>query len=623
MTKRRKTVITGCGIISAIGVGKAATLEALRAGRSGIGSVRYLPTSHTEFPVGEVKMSNDELRRALSIDDTDMSRNTLLGMMAVREALDEAQPGHEPMALVAGTTVGGMDVTETLYPDRLTMRVLEHTDAGSTAADIADHFGCFNAVTTSSTACSSAMNAIILGQHLIESGRYDVVVAGGAESLSLFHLNGFKSLMILDEQPCRPFDRRRHGLNLGEGAAFVVLESEGHARKRHARILARLSGSANACDAYHQTASSPDGEGAFRAMEGALREAGLKPADIQYINAHGTGTDDNDRSESRALRRLFGDALPPVSSTKSLTGHTTSACGGIETIFCLLALANGFLPANIGFAEADDDCVVPLRTTATCPPDSLRHVMCNSFGFGGNDSSLILSRPDDDTIVDTADDGTETTEPTKVYINSVVTDVADEETAQHLNPRRTRRFGRMLKRAMMAALKALEQGGVSMPDAIINGTAMGCLDDSDRLLRALHDEGEEASLPTHFMQSTHNTVASQIAIYIGCHGYNNTYTQKGVSFESALLDAMLLIRSGRARTALVCANEETPESVRKVVAAVPGGRLVWGDRNVAVLLSSQPGPSVVGELKDVIIRHDAHGDHAEVLTTEFGANKEW
>ena len=255
---------------------------------------------------------------------------------------------------------------------------------------IADRFGRFKYISTISTACSSAANAIGQAAAMIRLGDADIVVAGGSECITKFHLNGFNSLMILDHDQCRPFDARRAGLNLGEGAAFLVLESGESARRRGVKAMALLSGYGNACDAFHQTASSPDGEGAFLSMTKALADAGLKPSDIDYINAHGTGTPNNDVSESQAMRRVFGASLAPVSSTKSLTGHTTSASGAIEAVICLMALKHGFIPANYAFESAMEDCVVPV--SKVIEGAGLKHVLCNSFGFGGNDSSLIISR---------------------------------------------------------------------------------------------------------------------------------------------------------------------------------------------------------------------------------------
>ena len=307
-----------------------------------------------------------------------------MGILALREALTEAGlPDLTGIPLISGTTVGGMDKTEQTFPAYSPLH-----DCGASTDAIAAHFGGAPFATTLSTACSSAANAVIFGANLIRSGQADIVAVGGSESLSDFHLHGFGSLMILDTAPCRPFDATRAGLNLGEGAAFLILESDASVRRRGAASLAVLSGFGNACDAFHQTASSENGEGAFLAMQKALRMAGLRPEDIDYVNAHGTGTPNNDASESAALRRVFGDALPPISSTKAFTGHTTSASGSIEAVFCLLALREGFIPAQLNWTTADPACIVP----SLGGPASLKHILCNAFGFGGNDSSLLISR---------------------------------------------------------------------------------------------------------------------------------------------------------------------------------------------------------------------------------------
>lgn len=397
MSQERSVLITGCGIISAIGLDCRQVLESLLANRTGIGQLKYLHTGHTEFPVGEVKMSDAEMEQAMGIKPgTPVTRTALMGMIALREALSDAGLGKADLprvAFVNGTTVGGMDKSELYYLDFIENdtrnEYIKTHDCGSCSEMIADSAGSFKMVTTISTACSSAANAIELGADMIHMGEADIVVAGGAECITKFHLNGFNSLMILDRNRCRPFDAERAGLNLGEGAAFVVLESRASARRRGAAAVALLSGYGNACDAFHQTASSPDGEGAYLAMTKALADAGLKPQDIDYVNAHGTGTPNNDLSESQAMKRLFGTNLPPVSSTKSLTGHTTSASGAIEAVICILALRNGFVPVNYGWEHPMEDGICPNMELK--PNGALRNVLCNSFGFGGNDSSLVLT----------------------------------------------------------------------------------------------------------------------------------------------------------------------------------------------------------------------------------------
>ncbi len=387
-----RIVITGAGIVSAIGVGKDETLRSLLTRRSGVGRLRHLQTAHSDLPCGEVDMSDEGLKGLLGIPAyREVPRTTLFGILAVKEAMEEAGiKGLDRAALISGTTVGGMDVTERHYLQAGDRSFFSLHDCGSCTDEIADFFGGFGLVTTISTACSSAANSIMLGADLVRSGRCDVAFAGGSECLTRYHLNGFNSLKILDNEPCRPFDATRNGLNLGEGAGFVTLESEEHALARGAEPLGVLDGYGNACDAFHQTASSDDGEGAFLAMSKALNMSGLAPSDIDYVNAHGTATPNNDASESQAMVRLFGDNVPPVSSTKAFTGHTTSAAGSIEAVICLLALRHGFIPANLNWKEPFDGGVIPEAEGR----DGVRldHVLCNSFGFGGNDSSLLISR---------------------------------------------------------------------------------------------------------------------------------------------------------------------------------------------------------------------------------------
>lgn len=390
--------ITGAGVVSAIGIGKEETLYSLQAEKTGIGAIQYLPSSHSDLPVGEVHLSNAEMADRLGLgNDHSYPRTTLIGKLALREALIDAQlygKSLDDVHFISGTTVGGMDRREQFHAQEsdcnLDIAQIATYNCASCTEQIADGFGDFASMATVSTACSSATNAIITGANLLRCGLAEIVVVGGAECLSLFHLNGFNSLMILDHQPCRPFDRDRAGLNLGEGAAYLVLETAESVQKRGLNPKYVLSGYANKCDAFHQTASSPEGEGAYLAMRVALETAGLKPTDIHYINAHGTGTPNNDESEGKAILRLFGENYPPVSSTKSFTGHTTSASGSIEAVFCLLALENQFIPKNIHWKTPMEEGILPYVKQIQNP--SMKHILSNAFGFGGNDSSLIFSK---------------------------------------------------------------------------------------------------------------------------------------------------------------------------------------------------------------------------------------
>jgi 3-oxoacyl-[acyl-carrier-protein] synthase-1 len=229
-----------------------------------------------------------------------------------------------------------------------------------------------------------------VGARLIKNGVLDRVLVGGADALTLFTLNGFNSLMILDRNGCKPFDENRNGLTLGEGAGFLVIESEEAVKKEGKTILCEIKGYGNACDAFHQTASSPEGNGAYLSMEKALASACLRPATIDYINAHGTGTKNNDLSEGVAIKRLFSDRIPAFSSTKAYTGHTLGAAGAIEAVFCVMAIQHQWIYPNLTFRQTMKELgFSPVTTFQYEVP--VRNVMSNSFGFGGNNTSLIFS----------------------------------------------------------------------------------------------------------------------------------------------------------------------------------------------------------------------------------------
>ena len=229
----------------------------------------------------------------------------------------------------------------------------------------------------------------MFGARLIKNNILDRVIVGGTDSLSRFTINGFNCLKILDPHPCRPFDHSRAGLNLGEGAGYIVLESEKAAKGK--RVYAALTGYSNANDAYHQTASSPEGEGAFMAIQKAFGISGISPSNISYINAHGTGTELNDLSEGIAIKRIFGSSVPPFSSTKAFTGHTLAAAGGVEAVLSVLAIAKGIIYPNLNFSNPIPELgMIPV--TEIKENQTVKHVLSNSFGFGGNTSSLIFSK---------------------------------------------------------------------------------------------------------------------------------------------------------------------------------------------------------------------------------------
>lgn len=394
--------IAGGGVICGIGNNVEECLEAFRRMEPGIAQMQHLRSVHrSTFPVAEVKADNKTLAAMAGMPEY-ISRTALLSRIAAQEAWNSTGLGdisQYRVGFVSANTVGGMDKTEDFFADYLEnesnghLRQVVHHECGAVTELVADAMGIRHHISTISTACSSAANALMYGSRLINNNMVDVVIAGGTDALTRFTLNGFNTLMILDQAACRPFDDTRTGLNLGEGAGYVVLISEALAAELPATHPAwcRLSGYANANDAYHQTASSPDGTGNFLAMQGALEMSGLTPADIDYINLHGTGTQNNDIAEGTAIARLFAPAFPPLSSTKSFTGHTLGASGGIEAVFSAMAVKEGIIYPNANFSKQIKELpfspVVKFSTG-----NQLQHVMSNSFGFGGNCSSLVFSK---------------------------------------------------------------------------------------------------------------------------------------------------------------------------------------------------------------------------------------
>ncbi|MCU4154370.1 beta-ketoacyl-[acyl-carrier-protein] synthase family protein [Carboxylicivirga sp. A043] len=387
-------VVTGIGVVCSIGTNVRECFSSLKNERAGIEPIQYLNTVHKErFKLGEVKRSNEELVAMLGLSHNDAdkySRTALLAMLAGREAMQMAEASNGAMrtGVVSSTTVGGMDVTEQKYLKQADHSYLQTHPCGDSTRQLAHFIGATGYYTTLNTACSSGTNALIHGVRLLRHGIVDRVVVGGVDALTMFTLNGFNSLMILDTEHCKPFDKNRKGLNLAEGAGYLVLEKEQDAN----HFLCKVPGFANANDAYHQTASSPEGNGAFSSMSQALEMSGLSTDDIDYVNVHGTGTNNNDLSEGVALNRLFGKGkVPQFSSTKAYTGHTLAAAAGIEAVFSVLAIQNDIIYPNLNFEEAIEDLEL-IPNTKVLEGKGVNNVMSNSFGFGGNNSTVIFSK---------------------------------------------------------------------------------------------------------------------------------------------------------------------------------------------------------------------------------------
>jgi 3-oxoacyl-[acyl-carrier-protein] synthase II len=388
--------VTGVGAITALGADVGELWTGLVRGQRGFRPIQGFDTRGCRVTFGaEVSMPGLWRR----------SRAARLARHAAREALAEsALSGSdlERTGLVLGSTAASDQALES-YLARLGRRgreratdftLLDYPKRGLVdAVARALHLG--GPRSALNTACSSGLVAIITAVDWLRAGFCDAVVAGGVDPLTRYTLGGFSALRAVDPEPCRPFDRNRRGMTLGEGAGLLVLERLERAEQRGARALALVAGAGLACDAHHLTAPDPDGRGAARAMRAALAEAGIDPRDVDFINAHGTGTPHNDRAELRSVKDVFGDHASrcPLSTIKGNIGHCLGAAGAIEAVVAVESLRRGLVPPTAGLEDPEDASDFDFVRIDPRPVDA-RYGLTNSFGFGGNDASLILARPE-------------------------------------------------------------------------------------------------------------------------------------------------------------------------------------------------------------------------------------
>ncbi len=392
---RRRVVVTGLGMVTPLGVGVASTWKGVAEGRSGVGPVRRFDAS--TLPVTFAAEAPDPG------GDASLDLKLRLAAAAIQEALEMSGPlDGERTGVCVGSEIGRPDlrvVAERLRTGELpTSEEISSMDPAAPTRLAASLAGARGPMSTISTACTSSSQAVGEGLLRVRRGDADAMVVGGVDVLvDPLMITGFAKLRALSERnddpqaASRPFDLERDGFVLGEGAGFLVLESEETASRRGASVLAEVSGFGCSCNAYRITDSPPDGRGAHQSMSLALKDAGLGPEEIGYINAHGTSTPMNDPSETAGIHRTFGDHPVPVSSTKSMMGHLVAACGAVEAILSVLAIREGLLPPTINLDNPDPRCDlrhVPHRAEAA----RIDHAMTNAFGFGGSNGSLVISR---------------------------------------------------------------------------------------------------------------------------------------------------------------------------------------------------------------------------------------
>lgn len=394
-----KVFITGIGIISSLGKDVNENLYSLRNGISGIKKSLFFQSKYASlFLFGEVNSSNDELHKLTGLkDEKGLTRTCLLAFKAFQEAVADSKLDAEVIsshdtAFISASTVGGMCEHDNLLKDANlkseSSDFLSYYGCGAHTLRIVEKYKMKGITDTINTACSSSANAIMLGVKLIKSGRIKRAIVGGVDSLAKYTVNGFNALKILSEQQCKPFDENRSGLSLGEAAAYLVLESEETAKDK--KLYAQFSGYGNSNDAFHTSTLSDDAIGVTIAIQKALASANLDPSKIDYINAHGTGTENNDRVELTGFIKIF-EKIPPYNSTKSFTGHTLGASGAVEAVFSILSIHHKELYPSL-------NCDTPIAKFNVPPIKeykkdvNINHVLSNSFGFGGNCTSLIFSK---------------------------------------------------------------------------------------------------------------------------------------------------------------------------------------------------------------------------------------
>ncbi|NOY64252.1 MAG: beta-ketoacyl-[acyl-carrier-protein] synthase family protein [Nitrospirae bacterium] len=398
----RRVVITGLGVVSSIGIGKEEFWQNLTAGKSGISPVSSFDTSeHFTHLGGEVKEFLFD-KYYPGIKQNSFSRASMLGLTATRLALNDADITNSTLqeieaGICMGTTLGSVQVVEII--DELLLKNKNHNidnliclvPTHSTPSDIGKINDLNGSFMMFSTACAAGNYAIGYGFDLIRLQRIDIAIVGGVDPFSKVAFTGFNQFKAVAPERCQPFDKNRKGMMVAEGAGVLILEELEHALQRGANIYAEIVGYGLSCDAKHMT--SPSVEGIVQCMKKALKEAGISPLDVDYISAHGTGTPANDRAECAAIKEVFGERYMgiPVSSIKSMLGHTMGAASAIEAIACSLAIKHSIIPPTINFETPDPECDID------CVPNRARkheinYALNNSYAFGGNNASLVLKR---------------------------------------------------------------------------------------------------------------------------------------------------------------------------------------------------------------------------------------
>lgn len=637
MSNSKRVVVTGLGLICGLGNDVAACWNNLLNGVSGIDEVKSVDTQNCYAHKGaEVSMASKDL------SDENYDRSSLLCIKATAEALADAgiEPGAEKcdkIGVILGSCVGGAASIDKYYSDEFKTGTSDKADiykmpASAIANNVAKHFGLNGTTANIVNACAAGTMSIGYACDLIREGKADVFVAGGSDSFSSLAFSGFHALHALDEDACSPFNRSS-GITLGEGSGVLIVESYEHAVARGAKIYCYVLGSGVSSDAYHITAPRPDGEGQMSAIRRSVENSGLKFTDIDYINAHGTGTAKNDEAEFLSLHTLFdeNDHIS-VSSTKSMTGHCLGAAGSIEAVFSVKSVFENIVPPTIGYSDEDLKKLKEKAGTIDFVPNEKRkktvnYTMSNSFAFGGNNASIIFSK--------SSKEIPQKTNSSPIYITGIGKVMGENGAEAQISPASFKEHGirmafyrkldRFSQLQLLSGVKALENAGITIDDknsadvGIIIGTADGPMKEIADFQKNAIEHGTEKGSAFAFPNTVYNAAGGYLSIFSNIRGYNATVANSMQAGLQSLCYAADVIRNKEADIMLAAGTDEKTDVETNLYSKIDvlgdgkkygGDGMILGEGSVTLVLESMEsaekrGAEIMAELVGCATAHEA------------------
>ena len=644
LMNERRCVITGLGIVSAIGNNTEECFEAALSGKSGIKDVESFDTSDCYSHKGaEVGLTNEQLA------DGRYDRTTALGIKAAGEALADAGIDMDSeeaanIGVILGSCIAGAACVEKYYKEKCSGREgnledLKSMPATVIAGNVADFYNAGGITANIVNACAAGTLSLALAIDMIRGGRGEIFLAGGCDSFSSLAYSGFHALRALAPSDCSPFNHS-DGITLGEGAGVLVVESYEHAVKRGAKIYCDVLGSGVSSDAYHITAPRPDGEGQMSVIRRAIKNSGLDFSDIDYVNAHGTGTAKNDESEFLSLKTMFeGNDHVSVSSTKSMTGHCLGAAGAIEAVLTVKALAEGKLPPTTGYSDEDlkilEEKSGDIDFIANKPRErDVNYAMSNSFAFGGNNASIVFARdPNKLNLLCPKQDlyvtgigivNGEYNENTNTYTTKLESDVFK---SYGIKSAFLRKLDRLSQLQLLSGVRALEDAGITVSEeneniiGICIGTNDGPMTEIANFQKGIIRDGIDKGSAFAFPNTVYNAAGGYLSIATGIKGYNVTIAngfQSGLQSVCAAAGAILF---GYESMMLASGTDECTdidEEIYRDSGLTGEGRAVLGEGSVTCVIekdssAAERGAKRYAKIAGFSSARDTSGDRTDNL----------